>query len=58
LILHQRNERRDDHTHSFANERRNLEAKRLAAAGRHQDQRITALGYMRDDIALLPRKAG
>ena len=42
LVLHQRDQRRDDHRQARAHERRRLEAQRLAAAGRQHDQRIAA----------------
>ena len=42
LVLHQRDERRDDDRETRPHERRRLEAQRLAAAGRQHDDRIAA----------------
>ena len=42
LVLHQRNERRDDDGRAFHDERRQLIAQTLAAAGRHQHERVVA----------------
>ena len=42
LILHQRDQRRDDDRETVAGDRRRLEAERLAAAGRQHEQRIAA----------------
>ena len=42
LILHQRDERRDDHAQPRPHQRRRLEAERLAAAGRQHDDRVAA----------------
>jgi len=52
LILHQRNQRRDDHADAVAQQRRNLERERLAAAGGHQYQRIAAGHNVLDRFAL------
>ena len=52
LVLHQRNQWRDDDAHSPAQHRRNLVAQRLAAAGRHQHQRIPAIENGLDDLEL------
>ena len=43
LILHQRNERRDDDVGAPRQLRRDLIAKRLAASGGHDDQRVAPL---------------
>ncbi len=40
LILHQRDQRRDDDRQPLANERRRLEADRFPAAGRQHDERV------------------
>ncbi len=42
LILHQGDERRDDHAQSRPHQRRRLEAERLASSGREHDDRIAA----------------
>ena len=42
LVLHQRDERRDDQREAVADERRRLEAQRLAAARRQHEQRVAA----------------
>ena len=53
LVLHQRDQRRDDHADAVAQQRRDLVAQRLAAAGRHQHQRVAAAGDVFDDVGLL-----
>ena len=53
LVLHQRDERRDHHPDAVAQQRGNLVAERLAAAGRHQDQRVAAAGDVLDDLGLV-----
>ena len=58
LILHQRDQRRDHDAETGPQQRWNLIAKRLAAARRHQDQRIAARRHMRDDVGLLAAKLG
>ena len=58
LILHQRNKRRHHDAHPLTDERGNLEAEGLAAAGRHQHERVPALRYVRDDVSLLAAKGG
>ncbi len=61
LVLHQRDQRRhhdaDALAGTLAQQRRNLVAQRLAAAGRHQHQAIAARRDMVDDLTLRPRKA-
>ena len=52
LILHQRDERGDDHPGSAADQRGNLVAERLAAAGRHQHERVAAGDEVLDDLLL------
>ena len=42
LVLHQGDERRDDDRQAVADDGRRLVAERLAAAGRHDDERIAA----------------
>ena len=42
LVLHQRHQRRDDYRETFPDQRRNLEAKRLARARRHDGQHVAA----------------
>ena len=52
LIVHQRDQRRYHHGQAFTQQRRHLEAQRLAATGRHQHQRITAAGHALNDRTL------
>ena len=52
LILHQGDEWRDDDARALTHERGNLVAQRLAAAGRHQHQRVAATGNAVDDFSL------
>ena len=56
LVVHQRDQRRDDHRGAGPAQRRDLVADALAAAGRHQHQRVAA----GDDMAhhLLPAGRG
>ena len=49
LVLHQGDERRDDERGALAQQRRQLVAERLAAAGGHQHQRVAAAGDVGDD---------
>ena len=58
LILHQRDQRRNDDPHPRTQQGRNLVAQRLAAAGRHQHQRIAAVRHVLDDLLLLPAEGG
>ena len=58
LVLHQRDQRRDHHTHARAQQRRDLVGQRLAAAGGHQHQRIAAAGHVLDHLALEAAEAG
>ena len=58
LVLHQRDQRRHDDADAFAQQRRDLVAQRLAAAGRHQHQRVAAADDVLDDLGLLPAKRG
>ncbi len=53
LVLHQRDQRRDDDAGAGSNESRDLVAQRLAAAGRHQRQRIAAGDHGGDDVGLM-----
>ena len=53
LVLHQRDQRRDDDADPRAHERRDLIAQRLAAAGRHQHQRVAARHHRVDDLRLV-----
>ncbi len=53
LILHQRDQRRDHDADPVAQQRGDLVAERLAAAGRHQHERVAARFRCRDDRALL-----
>jgi len=52
LILHQRDQRRYHDADALPQQRRDLVAQRLAAAGRHQDERVTAGGDVIDDLLL------
>ena len=54
LVLHERDERRDDDAGARPDKRGDLVAQRLAAAGRHQDQRVAAPDDVLDDLLLLP----
>ena len=56
LVAHQRDQRRDHDAAAFAQQRRQLIAQRLAAAGRHQHQAIAAIGDMPDDLFLRAAK--
>jgi hypothetical protein len=58
LVLHERDQRGDHHADTGADERRDLVAERLAAAGRHQHQRVAAADDVLDDRALLPPERG
>ena len=53
LILHERDQRRDDDAGAGAHERGDLVAQRLAAAGRHQRQRVATGDHRRDDVRLV-----
>ena len=57
LIAHQRDERRHHDGEAVTNERRQLIAQRLAAAGRHHRQHVATVENGADDIAL-PRPKG
>ncbi len=52
LVVHQRDQRRDDHRAPVAQQRRHLVAEALAGAGRHQHQRVAAGRDVRDDRLL------
>ena len=52
LILHQRDERRDDERRSFQVQSRQLVTERLAAACRHDGKRVAPTEYGPDDILL------
>ena len=56
LVLHQRDEGRDDHRDAVAEQGRDLIAQRLAAAGRHDHQAIAAARDVIDDRFLLASK--
>lgn len=53
LVLHQRDQRGDDHTRTGPDQGRDLVAQRLAAAGRHEHDRVAAGDHMVDDRLLL-----
>ena len=58
LILHQRDERRDDKTDSGLNDGRQLVAQGLAAACGHDDQRIAARERGGENLFLILAKIG
>src|SRR3546814_18763924 len=58
LILHQRDQRRHHDAVALTHERGNLVAQRLAAAGRHQSQRIAAFAEAFDHGLLLVAETG
>ena len=53
LVLHERDEGRDDDRGSLAEQRRDLEAERLAAAGGHEHERAATADDVVDDLALV-----
>ena len=53
LILHEGDQRRDDHAGALAHLRGDLIAQRLAAAGRHERDRVAAGADVLDDLLLL-----
>ena len=53
LILHQRDQRRDDDADAGPDQRGDLVAERLAAAGRHEHERVAAGDDVLDDLGLL-----
>jgi hypothetical protein len=57
LVLHQRNQRRDDDARPRPHQRRDLIAERLPPAGRHQHQRVAAADDVVDDFALAGAEA-
>ena len=57
LIVHQRDQRRDHHRGAGPAQRRHLVADALAAAGRHQHQRVAAGDDMAHHLLLLAAKA-
>ena len=58
LVVHQRDQRRDDHRGARPNQRRHLIADALAAAGRHQHQRVATRHHVPHRRILLAAKAG
>ena len=62
LVVHERNQRRDNHRHTMAcvlpGNRGDLVAQRLTAAGGHQHQSVTAFQDMVDDGGLRATKFG
>ena len=52
LVLHECDQWRDDHAASVAQQGRDLVAKRLAAAGRHQHQGIATGSHVVDNVRL------
>ena len=61
LVVHQRDQRADDHGHALvapvSRDRRHLKAQALAAAGGHQHQRVTARDHVVDDLGLRTAKS-
>ncbi len=53
LVLHERDQRRDDHARALAHQRGDLVAQRLTAAGRHQGDSVAAAADVLDDLLLL-----
>ena len=57
LVVHQRDQRADDHRHPVAGpvpgDRRHLVADALATAGGHQDDRVPARDDVLDDLGLI-----
>ena len=53
LVVHQRDQRRDDDGQAIREDGRQLVAERLAAAGGHQHQRIAAIQDMLNRLPLL-----
>ena len=58
LIIHQRNQGRNHHSHTVTQQPGHLIAQGLAAAGGHQYQRITALCHRLYDVGLLTAEFG
>ena len=58
LVVHQGNKGGDDHGGTGAAQSGDLVADALAAAGRHQHQRVAAGRHMPDNRLLLPAKSG
>ena len=58
LVLHQRDERRDHDADAGSQQRRDLVAERLAAAGRHEDEAASPGGDVLDDLLLLRPERG
>jgi len=54
LVVHQRDQRRDDQRRAVASERRQLIAERLARAGRHHGKRVLTGNNSANDILLHP----
>ncbi len=53
LVLHERDERRDDDAHARPDDGRNLVTQRLAAAGRHEHEGVAAGEQVLHDLALM-----
>ena len=56
LVLHQRDQRRDDDAGAGTDDRWDLVAQALAAAGGHQHQRVAAGDHVTDDLLLAAAK--
>ena len=52
LVLHQRDQGRDDQAHTLHRQRRHLEGDRLSSPRRHQSQGVLSSPYALDDLAL------
>ena len=58
LVVHQRNQRRHDHSHAFAHQRRDLITQRFSAARGHEHQRVAALRHGIDNFGLPAAEGG
>ena len=58
LILHQRDERREDEGRTAAEQARKLVAERLAGAGRHDDEAVVAVRRAAADLFLVGAEGG
>ena len=53
LVLHQRDQRRDNNRHTLHDQRRQLETETLSASGRHQHKRVLAFHHIANDRLLI-----
>ena len=54
LVLHERDQGRDDHGHAISQQGRDLVAERLAAPRGHEHEGVAAFGHMLDHLRLVP----